>query len=130
MGQVDWGQVADFLNVVGGLGGLVAVVVVFWLKGTFVSKTEYDGDQKDAATAVATLHGRINLIEQTLVRIEAGLKAIPEVQELHRLALSVERLNGTVTAVQAKLEGFGGLMERVETMVNRHEDHLLSGDRK
>lgn len=134
MNQVDWGQAADFLNVIGGIGGLVAIIVVFWLRGTFVSRADYEADKKEAAAtagvAIGAVQGRLNLIESALVEIKAGLKSLPEIQELHRLAMSLERLTGTVSALDTKLNGFGDLMDRLATMVDRHEEHLLENPRK
>lgn len=134
MGNFDWGQAADFLNVIGGIGGLVAIIVVFWLRGTFVSRADYEADKKEAAAtagvAIGAVQGRLNLIESALVEIKAGLKSLPEIQELHRLAMSLERLTGTVSALDTKLNGFGDLMDRLATMVDRHEEHLLENPRK
>jgi|GEM_PF-6227549 len=126
--EVDWGRVADFLQVVGGLGGVIALVVVFWLKGTFVSKADYEADKKVAAVDHRTLLDQMALFNAAQVEIKAALKSLPEIQELHLLAMSLERLNGTVGALDTKLNGFGDLMDRLSTMVDRHEEHLL--DRK
>lgn len=68
--------------------------------------------------------------EQRIQRLEDAVKAMPAMTDLHRIDLSVERMVGSMKRMEAVLEGNQQIMQRLETIVSRHEDHLLSGAKR
>ncbi len=49
---------------------------------------------------------------------------------MHDLQISITELKGDLKTMSAVIEGRNRLMERLETIVERHEDHLLDGSKK
>ncbi len=63
---------------------------------------------------------RINSLEQTV-------RAQPTRDDMHELRLSIERLNGELRTMAAVIEGNNRIMERIEDVVGRQEEHLMKG---
>lgn len=63
--------------------------------------------------------GRIAALEQTV-------QAMPEKEDLHQLQLKLAEMNGSLLHMTAVMEGNAQIMGRLETIVSRHEDHLLN----
>jgi hypothetical protein len=57
------------------------------------------------------------VLEQRTCALEGQVAAMPGDKSMHDLALTLERLNGTVG-------GMGKVMERLEKVVDRHEEYL------
>ncbi|TDE40942.1 DUF2730 family protein [Antarcticimicrobium sediminis] len=70
-----------------------------------------------------TLDSRLSAVEQTL-------GAMPNKEHLHELQLAIERQTGALNTMQAVMTGNNKVMERLEQIVSRHEDHLLNGASK
>lgn len=73
---------------------------------------------------------RMDRHELRLQAIEQTVHQLPDRQDLHKLEMSMERMNGTMGRMEAVLEGNQNIMERLETIVSRHEDHLLQGTKR
>jgi ABC-type phosphate transport system auxiliary subunit len=58
---------------------------------------------------------------------EARLCNHPDNNALHEIALSVERLSGDVRGMGKEIGGLKNLIEKVDRIVERQEDHLLNG---
>ena len=58
---------------------------------------------------------------------EARLCNHPDNNALHEIALSVERLSGDVRGMGKEISGLKDLVEKVDRIVERQEDHLLNG---
>lgn len=63
---------------------------------------------------------RLNSVEQTV-------KDGPTRTEMQSIALAMEAMRGDVKVMRAELEGSMAIMERLEAIVSRHENHLLAG---
>lgn len=63
---------------------------------------------------------RISTAEQTL-------RSQPTATDLHDLELAMEQLKGEMRTMSAVLSGHVAIMERLEAIVSRHENHLLDG---
>lgn len=61
--------------------------------------------------------------------LERCVTGMPDTQTVHDLALAMERFSGDVRTLQQRVEGSVEILERVERVVARHEDHLLNGGR-
>lgn len=61
-----------------------------------------------------------------IVGLEAAIRNLPGRDELHRMEVSVTQMAGEMKAVGALMAGQRDLMQRMEAVVARHEDHLLT----
>ncbi|KXF92103.1 DUF2730 family protein [Phaeobacter inhibens] len=66
--------------------------------------------------------------ENRIASLEQSVKSMPSREDVHKIELSMERMNGTMTRVEAVMEGNQKIMSRLENVVFRHEDHLLKRD--
>lgn len=66
------------------------------------------------------IDGRVQAVEQTQ-------RSGPTKDDLHGLELALGDLKGEMKAMRAAMDGNSKIMERLETIVSRHEDHLLDG---
>ena len=65
-----------------------------------------------------------------LSKLEQALSSVPAKDDLHGLQISLERMHGQLRTMGAVMEGNSKIMERLETIVSRHEDHLLDGSKR
>ncbi|UWQ00837.1 DUF2730 domain-containing protein [Aliiroseovarius crassostreae] len=68
-------------------------------------------------------HSRIAAVEQSI-------KAMPGKDDIHALQLEAVKQTGALREMQAVMDGNAKIMSRLETIVSRHEDHLLDGGKK
>lgn len=73
---------------------------------------------------------RFNRHEGRISTVEQSLLAMPNKNEMHLLQLEMSGLRGDIRVMQATWEGSTKLMERMENIVGRHEDHLLDGAKR
>lgn len=73
--------------------------------------------------------GRLEGHATRLTSVEAALRSLPEREDLHRMELSVTAMTGKMETVAAHLAGQRDIMARIESVVARHEDHLLNPKR-
>ena len=73
---------------------------------------------------------RMDRQDARLASIEQTLRGLPAKQDMHDLQISITKLDGKLETMAAVIDGRNRLMERLETIVERHEDHLLDGSRK
>lgn len=66
---------------------------------------------------------RIATLEQTIT-------VMPDKDDMHNLQLEMVKMTGVMGQMQAVMEGNAKIMERLETIVSRHEDHLLEGNKR
>lgn len=63
---------------------------------------------------------------ERLTGMEAALRQMPAREDLHRMEVSVTAMAGELKTVAAHMSGQRDLMTRMEAVVARHEDHLLT----
>ena len=80
--------------------------------------------------AIADHSDRFNRHEGRLSSIEQTLMGMPDAKELHVLQLGMTALQGELQVTRAVIEGNSQIMERLEAIVSRHEDHLLQGGKR
>lgn len=69
---------------------------------------------------------RMDRHELRLQTVEQTVTGMPSREDVHRIDLNIERMNGALDRMGAVMEGNGKIMERLELIVTRHEDHLLN----
>lgn len=66
---------------------------------------------------------RLSTVEQTVV-------GLPGKDNIHDLRLELSGMKGELREMRAVMEGNNKIMGRLETIVTRHEDHLLDGAKR
>lgn len=98
----------------------IAVMLFAW----FRTRNHNVDDQLKASSDRMDRHsGRIATLEQTIT-------VMPDKDDMHRLQLEMVKMTGSLGQMQAVMEGNAKIMERLETIVSRHEDHLLEGNKR
>lgn len=72
---------------------------------------------------------RMDRHERRIQSIEQQIAAMPGKDDIHVLHLDIAKISGSLGRMEAVMEGNAKIMQRLETIVSRHEDHLLSGSR-
>lgn len=101
---------ADFIMTIG-----VGVYVFFATRRHDVDALFKEGSKKFTA-----LELRVELLEQAVA-------ALPNKDSLHDMQLEMVRQTGSLNEMRAVMEGNAKIMARLESIVSRHEDHLLDG---
>ena len=70
---------------------------------------------------------RMDRHESRISSIEQTVQAMPGKDDMHALQLELVKLTGSLNEMRAVMEGNTQIMERLENIVSRHEDHLLEG---
>lgn len=84
----------------------------FWsLQSAFVSKDHCDDCQKDTSKI-------INGLKVKTQDVEANLKNVPSVKNIHDLSLQISTMAGDIRSLSE-------ILERVEQKVMRQEDYLM-----
>ena len=92
---------------------------------TFIAtrRKDVDGRVAELSTKVGSLNGRTAALEQTVA-------ALPGQADIHKLELLITQMNGSMGRMEAVLEGNAKIMTRLESIVSRHENHLLEGAKR
>lgn len=108
----------------------VSAISAFLSRGTKknAEKIATLDDQLDSRLAEAG--ARADRQENRIARIEQTIAGLPAKEDIHAVQISLAEIRGDIRAVQATIDGTGKVMTRLEQIVTRHEDHLLSGNRK
>lgn len=122
-----WIKVITFLIAVGGL--------IY----TFFSNRRKDADHKVEALEAAQnkkfeivnerLHTgskRMDGHDVQIQRLHLTVDNMPTKDDLHRLELAMGQMAGNQKEMKALLQGHRDIMDRVNTVLTRQEDHLLS----
>lgn len=94
----------------------VLLAIIGWVQVRWGALSKRTDDQAD----------RLDRQESRIVAIETTLRAMPSKDDLHRMEMSVTSMAGEMKVVSALLAGQKDVMQRVEAVVARHEDHLLN----
>lgn len=62
-----------------------------------------------------------------LAKVEQTLAGHPTKEDYGSLMLSIESMKGGMAVLRTEMKGVHDIMQRVEAMVGRHENHLLDG---
>ena len=68
--------------------------------------------------------------DRRLQALEQDMQALPTTRELHAIELTMTRMSGQLETVGAHIQGQKDVMKRLESIVTRHEEHLISGSGK
>ncbi|KPD10878.1 DUF2730 family protein [Phaeobacter sp. 11ANDIMAR09] len=62
--------------------------------------------------------------------LQQTVAALPAKEDMHRMELAMSDVSGELKAIGAHMAGQRDVMRRIENVVTRHEEHLLSGSPK
>ncbi len=68
-------------------------------------------------------------LDRRLIKVESALESMPTIQAVHELSVSMTQLSGELKTALARVDGLEDVVERVERIVNRQEEHLLARSR-
>lgn len=112
-------NVADLLVWISGLALILSFGGTVWT--IFSGPSKKNGERITALTARLDDHGlRLSAAEQ-------AQRSLPKTSDMHELELAMTRLQGEIKTMSAVMSGQSQIMERLETIVGRHENHLLDG---
>lgn len=114
--MIDLALIKDLLSV-----GMPVGSIVY----TFIATRRKDVDRR-----IDELNARLDRQDRRLASVEQGVSLQPGKEELHAIQLEIARMGGQLGRVEAVMEGNAKIMERLEKIVGRHEDHLLSGGKQ
>ena len=90
----------------------------------------FSGPSKRNASKLDEHSARLDGHELRISGIEQTQRALPTANDMHELELAMERLKGELKTNSAVMAGHSAIMERLEAIVSRHENHLLDGGKR
>ncbi|WP_306043408.1 DUF2730 family protein [Mameliella sp. MMSF_3552] len=69
---------------------------------------------------------RMDRHEARIARAEQTISGMPSKDDVHSIQLSIAEMSGSLNRMEAVIGGNAQIMQRLETIVSRHEDHLLN----
>lgn len=121
-------MVADVLNIspvvvwVIALSQLLTFALTVW--NLMASGSRVNAKAIDGHKTVLDHHGlRLSSIEQALADS-------PGRKDMHDLHIALADMRGDLKEMRATMRGNNDVMKRLETIVSRHEDHLLDGAKR
>lgn len=101
------------------LSTLINFVTVIW--NIFSGPSKKNGARLDAmAQTMSALDQRVSAMELTQ-------RAMPSKDDIHELELTMSNLRGDMNTMSEAMKGQSAIMARMEAIVARHDNHLLSG---
>ncbi len=70
---------------------------------------------------------RMDRHENRIAAVEQTVQTMPGKDDMHSLQIELVKQTGSLNEMRAVMEGNAKIMARLETIVSRHEDHLLEG---
>lgn len=77
-------------------------------------------------TRIDICNERLDRHEARISLNEQALQVLPKKDELHQVNVILERVAGDMREMRALMSGQQQIMARLETVVSRQEDHLMS----
>ena len=110
---MDWDLIWKALSVI-----LPALAALY----TFVATRRKDLDSK-----LIDGHKRMDRHESRISRIEQTIHDMPGKDDMYALQIELVKQTGAMEKMAAVMEGNAKITARLETIVTRHEQHLLDG---
>lgn len=114
--MIDWDLALKFGNT-----GFTIVVAIY----AYIASRRKDVDE-----AIGEVKSRMDRLDARVVRTEDTLNIMPGKDDMHGLQLELVKQTGAMNEMRAVMAGNAKIMERLETIVSRHEAHLLDGGKK
>ncbi len=105
----------------------VIVMIFTWFR---TRREDVDDQFREVADNFKEATRRMDRQEGRIAALEQTVRALPAKDDMHSLQLKMSEINGSMREIRAVMAGNAQIMERIETIVSRHEDHLLEEARK
>ncbi len=83
--------------------------------------------RQDVDDRLKALEGRADKQDAKIKEVDQTIKSLPEKDDIHNMEIAITKLVGKIDVMGTHVEGQREVMKRVELVVTRHEEHLLSG---
>lgn len=82
--------------------------------------------RKDVDSRIEKIERRLGESRNDIVALRARVEEGPSREDIHAFALSITEMRGELRVIAVEMKGQSELMERLESVVGRHEDHLMT----
>lgn len=89
--------------------------------------TIFSGPSKRNAAALAEHAKLIADMQGQLQSVQLKQAAQPTTETMHQLELAMEQMRGEMKTMAVQMKGQTEIMERLEAIVSRHDNHLMGG---
>jgi len=89
--------------------------------------TIFSGPSKRNAAALAEQAVTLARLESRMQSVELKQASQPTTEGMHQLELAMEQMRGEMKSVAVQMRGQTEIMERLEAIVSRHDNHLMGG---
>lgn len=113
------------LNFEGAIAWIGAIMLVMSFVGTIWGYVS--SPAKTVGKRVDDLIGRVDKHDLKIAGLEQAQGSLPTTEDMHQLEVAMAELRGEMKTMSAVIRGQSDIMTRVETIVARHEQHLLDG---
>lgn len=113
----------DLLKLVNMAMALGAMVYAFFANRTKGIQEKFENVEQKFKTG----SDRMDRHDARIAYLEQTVKSMPDKDDMHRLQLEMAAQTGELKEMRAVMDGNAQIMGRLETIVTRHEDHLLDG---
>ena len=111
-----------FLGLIMSLGA----VIYTWFA---TRRKDVDSDFKAVAARLDAGSKRMDQHDLEIQALIQTVSSLPDKEDMHRLELTMSAINGEIKAIGAHMGAQRDVMRRLETVVTRHEDHLIEGSK-
>lgn len=128
--QVD---LNNWMAIGGALALLISLGTSIWTIFSGPAKAQarrHDENVKATDERFAEGRARMDRHDGRIARLEQSLQAMPTKDDMHNVQLAVEGMKGQLAVMAAQMGGQKDIMERLEIIVSRHEEHLLEGGKR
>ena len=73
---------------------------------------------------------RIDEAEKQIATLDLTVAAMPGREDIHKMEITLVEMSGQMGVIEAHMAGQKDVLKRLETVVGRQEDHLLTGGSK
>lgn len=87
--------------------------------------TVFSGPSRKNSTRIDGHSDRIEDHSMRLSALEQSQRSMPTKDDMHSVSMALEGMKGEMKALSVEMRGNVAIMERLEAIVSRHENHLL-----
>jgi hypothetical protein len=115
-------SVATILLWAAAISTLISVATVIW--------NIFSGPSRKNGERIGAQGKETSALSLRVAALEQKQSAMPTKDDMHALHLGMSEMRGDLREMRAAMEGNMKVMGRLETIVTRHEDHLLEGSKR
>ncbi len=104
----------------------VVALSTFFSFGSLVW-TVFSGPSRKNTSRIDGHSEKIDDHAMRLSALEQAQRSMPTKDDMHSVSMALEGMKGEMKAMSVEMRGNLAIMERLEIIVSRHENHLLKG---